>query len=85
MSENISLTVIANVLTITIVNQLMQLIQFNFPDTFLVRMKSALIVCLVVTVMCINTMVHTSRVGKIVMVTEKDQPKFLTDRDLVSL
>ena len=63
----------------------MQLIQFNFPDTFLARMKSALIVCMLVIVMCINTMVNTSRAGKIVMVTEKDQPKFLTDRDLVSL
>ena len=48
-------------------------------------MTPTLIVYLVVTVVCIGTMVHPSMAVRIVRVAEKDQPKLLTDRDLVSL
>ena len=45
------------------------------------------IVYLVVTAVCIGTMVlpWESMAVKIVRVAEKDQPKLLTDRDLVSM
>ena len=48
-------------------------------------MKIVLIVYLVVAVLCINTMANQSKPGRLVVVIDKDEPKYLTDRDLVSL